>query len=556
MSGNIKKLLLLLLLVFILNACQVSTPVSEDEPVVATISTTRPGATTTRTPTPQPIIITSTPTFTPIPPTDTTIPQGYIARITDSQINFTKLNSIDSVAATIDIDEPQEYKFNCWPSPAFSPDGRFLAVSRTPKLGPFETIDLVLIDMLHLEISMTIPSLGVSFAWLPDSAHIIFTSPLTWDFTGGATDDGLWLVDVFSGQNQQIAPPFLDFPVGTIDISPDGQNLGLHKAHFEGYGPFRSMEVEGSSYLDWDGIVGAFDWSPDGQRIVYDENNYVVVPPSRLFVANLDGSQKVAIVARQDIAAVRPHWSPDGTMIAFINDLDLLAQPSQLWVVNPDGSQLRQIPLPDLSTPSGGAYWSIHSWMPDSTHLIVSGGDGLYLISLDGSPPAYLTESGCIAIQPGDWILDQLPTPAPVTPSPVLDLSDPDSIVYALAYDLAHGTMDAFSKVIQMETISYGTGFAGSRYEIDRNTFLAELSTRIPNGPGCAGYTINANRNSISLYTTDWQPLWQEPGGVTSDELNFTFHLYPAGISLSAYFFPASDMLDVIDHSTCPFFER
>jgi hypothetical protein len=556
-SDNVKKMLILSLLVVILPACLQSTPDGEVEPALTSLSATLPSAAATNTLTPEPIITTSTPTSTQNPPTETSVPEpeGYIARIIDDQLNLMKLNDTDSMILALDTKDPESYRPYCYPGPAFSPDGRFLAVTRTTNTVPMGGRDLVVIDMLYMDISTIITDVGLSFSWFPDSTQIISTSPLAWDSTGTATDDGLWVVNVFTGQKQQLIPPFPDFPVGTLDISPDGRHLGLHKAYFEGFGPFRIINMDGSGYQDWDGVVGAFDWSPDGQQIVYDENNYVTVPPSRGYIAHVDGSQKVVIVDRQYIAAVRPQWSPDGTMIAFINDLDLLAKPSQLWILRLDGGQLEQLDLPDIAVPSGGAYWSIQSWTPDSTRLIVTGMDGRYLISLDGSPPAYLFGNGCVAIQPGSWILNELPTPVPVTPSPILNFSDPESIVAALAHDLAHGTDDAFSQVIQMDTIFYGTGLAGSRYEVDRATFLAELGERISNRPGCAGYTINANQITISLFTTDWQPLWQEPGGATSDEINFIFHLYPAGISVDAYFFPSSDILDVVDHQPCPSFE-
>lgn len=147
------------------------------------------------------------------------------------------------------------------------------------------------------------------------------------------------------------------------------------------------------------------------------------------------------------------------------------------------------------------------------------------------------------------------PTRIPVANPHPVDLSDLDAIVYGLAYDLAYGTQDSFQRVFTGSILLYGAGIAGSRYEIAPETFLEYLAERIPNGPGCAGYVMNVDRKSVQVFTTGWNPLWEEPGGAKSDQIIFTITFQRGKILVTAYFTPSSGILEVVDHQACPFFE-
>lgn len=165
------------------------------------------------------------------------------------------------------------------------------------------------------------------------------------------------------------------------------------------------------------------------------------------------------------------------------------------------------------------------------------------------------TPESLVNLESEDTAAEATPTRIPVdNPHPV-DLNDLESIVYGLAYDLAYGSQDSFQRVFSGSILLYGAGIAGSRYEIAPETFLGYLAERIPNGPGCAGYLISADRKSAQIFTTNWEPLWEEPGGAKSDEINFTIAFQSGKILITAYFTPSSGILEVVDHQACPFFE-
>lgn len=142
-------------------------------------------------------------------------------------------------------------------------------------------------------------------------------------------------------------------------------------------------------------------------------------------------------------------------------------------------------------------------------------------------------------------------TPTPeVNPTPSLDISDPESIIYWLASDMANGTTDTFRKIISRDTLLYGTGFAGGRDTISTQKFLADLEQRINSKPLCVGYTVSDA--SIKIWSKNWQPSWTFRGGQKSEELVFTFFLSDGDIDTWAYFTPSSDILEIIDHQPCP----
>jgi hypothetical protein len=279
----------------------------------------------------------------------------------------------------------------------------------------------------------------------------------------------------------------------------------------------------------------------------------VTAPPSRLLISSLEENRKYAIVDLEDVAAVEPKWSPDGNLITFINDLSLIGEPSTLWVVSSTGEDLRQLELPGYITIGEATLDSI-SWAPDSARLVLAGMEGMYIISLDGTPPIYLGDGHCPDWQPGDYSIGSISIPTQTPTYGSLDLSNPESIVYWLAHDMVNGTIDSFRRVIMKDTLQYGTGFAGGRDSISRQTFMLEIGERITNKPLCVGYTFSSGH--ITLWTKNWQPVWDFRGEHISEEITFSFFLYDGDVDTWAYFYPSSDILEVVDHQPCPLFDE
>ena len=118
---------------------------------------------------------------------------------------------------------------------------------------------------------------------------------------------------------------------------------------------------------DGPGVEEDPSWSPDGQRIVYDEYE-----TGTLWVMNADGSGKVWLGR-----GFAPHWSPDGARIVD-------SRGDGISVVNADGSGQRRVAT------QGPA--DSPSWGPNGTIVFVRDGD-LYTVKLDGSRLVRLTRN-------------------------------------------------------------------------------------------------------------------------------------------------------------------
>lgn len=87
-------------------------------------------------------------------------------------------------------------------------------------------------------------------------------------------------------------------------------------------------------------------FSPDGKRLVFEQNNSQIGTPSRgraVFVVNVDGTGLHRITPWKLAAGDGPDWSPDGKLLLFRSHGESATEQSQLYVARPDGTGLKQI---------------------------------------------------------------------------------------------------------------------------------------------------------------------------------------------------------------------
>jgi Tol biopolymer transport system component len=100
------------------------------------------------------------------------------------------------------------------------------------------------------------------------------------------------------------------------------------------------------------------DWSPDGTKIVFASNRYVITHHD-IFVMNADGSGQT-MLTNSSKDETWPSWSPDGTKIAFESDQD---GNGNIYAMNAsDGSN--QTRLTNSTANDCNPKWS-----PDSTKI-------------------------------------------------------------------------------------------------------------------------------------------------------------------------------------------
>lgn len=260
------------------------------------------------------------------------------------------------------------------------------------------TPGLVVAD-LQGDVKSIIDDFGLAFDWSLDSISLVHGRNIAWNENlRPAKAEGLWRTDIFSGEDRLLISPNSGFPLTSPQWSPDNTHIAFHEVVYgEGIGPSGVAEIDGTNYKVWNRQVGFFDWSSDGNEIVFDDLSYSYDAGISLFLANVDGSNERILLSDGRFITIDPHWSPNGRYIALLNVKD---EAGELWIIKPDGSDLRQ-----LSDTSLGRIGFI-SWSPDGQQIVASSDNGMYVISLDGSPPVHIGQGLC-----PDWQKRSEPAP-------------------------------------------------------------------------------------------------------------------------------------------------
>ena len=122
----------------------------------------------------------------------------------------------------------------------------------------------------------------------------------------------------------------------------------------------------------------AFDWSPDGSRILFVSDRAF---NAELYSMAADGSD-VRRLTRNFSEEVFPSWSPDGKKIAFTSNR---RGSEDLFVMDPDGSHVRSL----VGSSDGDE--QAPTWSPDGRRIAFTKGDHhsglgvLWAIDVDGS---------------------------------------------------------------------------------------------------------------------------------------------------------------------------
>jgi Tol biopolymer transport system component len=118
--------------------------------------------------------------------------------------------------------------------------------------------------------------------------------------------------------------------------------------------------------------LGAYAFSPDGQRVAYEAGD-------QLYIADIENIEAAEAIEAWEWSLAWIVWSPTGEKLALFDGFDTLS------VINVDGSGLVTIAtdLPEDAT---------YSWSPDGTQLVFTNGVDIFIVTADGSELQNLTE--------------------------------------------------------------------------------------------------------------------------------------------------------------------
>jgi Tol biopolymer transport system component len=234
--------------------------------------------------------------------------------------------------------------------PAWSPDGSRIAFDSN-RDGDRE-IYVMNADGTGQQRVTTNPAGDSGPSWSPNGARILFDS-------NRDGDGDLYTVDPAIGESSvtQVANiPDEDF---AARYAPEGGSIVF--SHFDGTSSsVYRMRADGTKIqqLTPNSLEALEpDWSPDGNKIVFENNTCDVCPASDILVMNANGKH-VRQLTQSFGNNLHPRWSPDGTKITFQNTLDFSTFIQDIYTMNVDGSgrvNVTASPSADDTAPDWGS---------------------------------------------------------------------------------------------------------------------------------------------------------------------------------------------------------
>jgi len=266
-------------------------------------------------------------------------------------------------------------------SPAFSPDGRWLAFLRWED-GATYALWAISQPGGKPKLLVTSPVPITSFAWKPDSRTIVYG--------GGPMSTGE-LREVRVDGHDALAPFVLEGQADQITIAPNGarlayvlQNLdaNIWRLPLDGNGQKNSRPPEklfASSREEMDPA-----YSPDGKSIAFVSNRS---GHWNLWMGNADGTGLREFGA-QTLLPFHPAWSPDSREIAFDSGA---SGKGEIWLVNAIGGPPRRL----VAMPGGA---QVPSWSRDGKRVLfyttAKGTRQIWEVPAAGGNPVQLTRGG------------------------------------------------------------------------------------------------------------------------------------------------------------------
>jgi hypothetical protein len=184
-----------------------------------------------------------------------------------------------------------------------------------------------------------------------------------WLLIAAPSAKGMWILDRSRQAYRQI-------PYGIAHPAPTGDLVAVSEAGRVGLYNMRTNSMRWISGPA--NVVGTFDWSADGSRLLYPVEGK---GPDTVRLGVVDVSTHRLKVLNQDIECLdncAPAWLPNTKEIAFAPGPVAVDSVVHIYSAN-DGTMTRKLPLP-------GPIPALHSWSPDGSMVAVQVGEQTQIV--------------------------------------------------------------------------------------------------------------------------------------------------------------------------------
>jgi Tol biopolymer transport system component len=274
-------------------------------------------------------------------------------------------------------------------TPAFSPDGRSLAFSRTERGGP-ATIRILPLGnaaapageprRLDAQFDPGKPGSAISgLAWSPDGASILVTSA------------GLWKVPAAGGKAESLAKA--QGEITSLSAARQGRRLVYAELVPEvelwrTAGPASKPEdFPPTRILGAPEYLGSPNVSRDGTRVAFGS---FLSGTWEVWQSDRDGRKPVQTTFLGDVATGSPRWSPDGKHIVF-DGRDPQTRVHDIFVVDAEGGPARRLTT-DPKSDIRPSYSSDQRWIYFTSER--SGTPQIWKMPTAGGAATQVTKNG------------------------------------------------------------------------------------------------------------------------------------------------------------------
>ena len=287
------------------------------------------------------------------------------------------ISAVSGESRPLTVPKPPAFELN----PAFAPDGRAIAYAACagPEASPSCDVHVVSLDAALTPVgpARALTRQGVynhGLCWTRDGSSIVYSASVAlWRVRA----DGTGAPERLELAGPSIAPA----TVGTRDRLAFARLTGdVDVYRVEPGGPTRPLAQSTD-------LERQPSYSPDGRRIAFQAS----APPRQdIWLSDADGSNPTRLT-RDVGSSGSPSWSPDGRWVAFDSRGDDAQR--DVWTIGADGSGLRRVT-------SSAANDIVPSWSHDGRFIYFAsdrtGRAEVYRVPAGGGPEEQLTRGGGI----------------------------------------------------------------------------------------------------------------------------------------------------------------